>query len=497
MFNKLLKKRKYTLKNKLYIEADYLNKTVFKQGTGITYSIDYINKLVTVVATNEKTRNHVSGVTQTRTKKVVPTIDIRKSDVREFLKNVGQLEVSIYEDKIIFSAIANENEELNESLLKDANNNVVELATYRESKQKSFAVNITSNEFVVGGEQAYFRDLFKNTSNIFNPTQLRKKAINLISLFSGCGMLDKGFLDNGNYNIKFAIDMFEKKRLRRYHIETYKKNIGDHIVEGDVLELTKDDIAQADFVVGGVPCVKFSKLNTKDNFRDNNTTEFPLLEQFLNVVEWSNAKGFLIENVKEFLTVKGGALVDRIKERLKDFNIAYKIINPIQLGSAQSRERAFILGMKKIKPAIDLPNIGIVKTVRDAFRGVENAPQHDLRLELKGRYLEMAKYIPQGGNLKDVPEELRPNRKFNNCIQRLHYDRPAPTITGIDSDYILHPVEDRKPSVAEIKRLFSLPDDFILEGSVTSIITQLKNGVDYKVAKFFADTIYNQMCPIL
>ena len=461
MLRKLLKKRKYTLKNKLYIEADYLNQTDFKIGTGITYNINHNNKSVTITTSNENTRNHVSGVTQTRTKKTVPTIDIRKSDVREFLNNAGELEVSIYENKIVFSVIANEKEQLQEELLRDENNNVIELASYRESKNtvKSFAVNMPSNKIVVGGEQLSFASLFENNNNFFNPKELKNKAITMLSLFSGCGMLDKGFLDNGNYDIKFAIDMFEKKRLRRYHLDTYRHNIGDHIVEGDVLNLTKDDIPQVDFVEGGIPCVKFSKLNAKDNFRDSKEDTFPLLEQYMNIVEWSGAKGFLIENVKEFISVKGGALIKRLKERLKDFNITYKIINSADLGSPQARERAFILGIKGVEPKLELPNIRLVQTVRDAFKGVENAPQHDLRLELKGKYLEMAKYVPQGGNAKSIPEELRPNRKFDNFIQRLHFDRPAPTVTGIDSDYILHPEEDRKPSVREIARLFSLPDN--------------------------------------
>ena len=483
---KLLKKRKYTLKNKFYLEAAYLNNTDFKEGVGLSYHINNELEELTVVATDKQTRNHVASVTQTRTKKVVPTIDIRKSDIREFLSKAKEFELSVYEDKIILSVVANEKEQLREDLLVDENNNVIDLLAYKQSRVQSFAINTSSLKSIVGGEQLSFIDsLFNSTKDdFFNPTTMKNKAISMISLFSGCGMLDKGFLDNGNYNIKFAIDMFEKKRLRRYHIDTYRENIGDHIVEGDVLELTKDDIPKVDFVAGGIPCVKFSKLNAKDNFRNSETDTFPLLEQYMNVVEWSGAKGFLIENVKEFISVKGGALIKRLKERLKDFNITYKIINSADLGSAQARERAFILGIKDVEPKLELPKLSVVRTVRDAFKGVENAPQHDLRLELKGKYLEMAKYVPQGGNAKSIPEELRPNRKFDNFIQRLHYDRPAPTITGIDSDYILHPEFDRKPSVAEIKRLFSIPDSFILKGSVTSIVTQLKNGVDYKVSSF-------------
>lgn len=498
MLNKLLKRRKYTLKNKLYIEAAYLNKTVFKEGTGIKYVIDYINKSVTVVATNGKARNHVSGVTQTRTQKVVPTIDLRRSDIKEFLKSVGELEVSVYEDKIIFSAIAKEDEELNEDALEYIDNNVIELSKYKSSKQVSFAVNIPSNKVVAGGESFNFKDLFSNTRSVFDAEYLKKKVIRVISLFSGCGMLDKGFLDHGGYDIKFAIDIFgQKRRLNGKHIETYRNNIGNHIVEGDVLDLTKDDIMEADFVMGGIPCVEFSSMNTKNNFRDRDDDEFPLLDRFLDVVKWSNAKGFLIENVKEFLSVKNSVLINRIKERLYDFNITYKVVNSTEYGSAQSRPRAIVLGIKNVMPVIEAPNIKLVRTVRDAFKGVENTPQHDVVFKLKDRYLEMAKILKPGQNLRHVPDELKPNRSFGNAIHRLHYDRPSPTITGTDSNYVIHPTEDRRISVAEIRRLFTIPDDYIFEGSATSIVSQLKNGVDYSVSSFLAKSIYEQMLPVL
>lgn len=497
---KLFKKRKYTLKNKLYLEADYLNKTDFKIGTPIAYTINYDLNTVTITTSEVETRNHVAGVTQTRNKKTVPTIDLRKSDVKEFVKNAGELEVSVYEDRIVFSVMAKENESLQEELLKDSNNNIIELSSYRHSKFKSFAVNMSSEKIVVGGEQLtlsdLFSDLFQHNGTITDYKKLKSKLVSMVSLFSGCGMLDKGFLDNGNFDIKFAVDKYEKKRLGRHHLETYRQNIGNHIIEKDVLELSKEDIPKVDFVVGGVPCVEFSKLNTKNNFRDRTDTNFPLLDQFLNVVKWSNAKGFLIENVKEFLS-KDGVLIERIKNTLSNFNITYKIIDSSELGSAQSRKRLFILGFKNAIPRLELPKLVKINTVRDAFKNINTSPQQDIYLDLKNNYLEMAKHIPAGGNGKCVPEHLRPNRTFDNFIQRLHFDKHAPTITGLDSDYILHPELDRKLSVRECARLFSLDDNFIFYGSRTSIFTQLKNGVDYKVSSFLAKTIYEQMQPIL
>mgnify|MGYP004500133221 CR=1 FL=1 len=499
---KLLKKRKYKLKSKFYLEAAYLNKTDFKEGVGLSYNINNETGELTVVATDEKTRNHVASVTQTRTKKVVPTIDIRKSDVREFLKSASEFELSVYEDRIILSVVANEKSQLQEELLRDENNNVVELATYKNSKVKAFAISQSQFKSVVG-EQISFEDLFTSSADEFlDKPKMEKKVISMVSLFSGAGILDSAFHNSGNYDIKFAIDIHDvpgrKKRLNGYHLDTYRKNIGDHIVDGDVMKLTKADIPKADFVIGGVPCVRFSKLNTKDNFRDSNEETYDLLERYLDVVEWSNAKAFVIENVKEFVRVNNGVMIKRIKERMSNFNIVYKIINAADLGSAQIRKRAIIFGMKKIMPKLEVPKVSIVRTVRDVFKGVENAPQYDKGFRpLKDEYLGYAKMIPPGRNASVIPDSMRPNRKYDNFMQRLHYDKQSPTITGTDSDYVLHPVLDRRLNVAELKRLFNISDDYELLGSMTSIATQLKNCVDYKVAEFLAKTVYEQMLPIL
>ena len=51
----------------------------------------------------------------------------------------------------------------------------------------------------------------------------------VLSLFSGCGGLDKGFIDAG-YEITWAND-FDK-----YAVHTYRKNFRNHIVLGDITE---------------------------------------------------------------------------------------------------------------------------------------------------------------------------------------------------------------------------------------------------------------------
>ena len=67
----------------------------------------------------------------------------------------------------------------------------------------------------------------------------------VISLFSGAGGLDLGLVQAGN-QIVWAND------IDPYAVETYKFNIGDHIVLGDIKNISVESIPNADVVVGGI-----------------------------------------------------------------------------------------------------------------------------------------------------------------------------------------------------------------------------------------------------
>ena len=117
----------------------------------------------------------------------------------------------------------------------------------------------------------------------------------IISLFSGCGGLDLGFHQEG-YETVWAND------FDHWACETFKKNIGDVIVEGDIEQIDPYDnnsIPDCDIVLGGFPCQDFSMIWKRpglDGERGN------LYKSFLRVVDAKKPKVFVAENVKGLLT---------------------------------------------------------------------------------------------------------------------------------------------------------------------------------------------------
>ena len=166
---------------------------------------------------------------------------------------------------------------------------------------------------------------------------MKKKKFKVISLFSGAGGMDIGFINSG-FEIVWANDFF------REAVESYKKNIGNHIVYGDITKIKSDEMPDdVDLVIGGFPCQGFSIANNKRSMKDERNF---LYKEMLRVIKDKKPKFFVAENVKGILSMEKGKVIEMIK---KDFeSLGYKVdarlLNAAEYGVPQARERVVIIG---------------------------------------------------------------------------------------------------------------------------------------------------------
>ena len=109
----------------------------------------------------------------------------------------------------------------------------------------------------------------------------------VVSLFSGAGGLDLGFVRAG-HKIVWANDLYPDA------VETYRANIGKHIVCENISKVASSSIPDCDIVIGGFPCQGFSVANTKRSLDDSRNV---LYRELIRVIRDKRPRFFLAENV--------------------------------------------------------------------------------------------------------------------------------------------------------------------------------------------------------
>lgn len=300
----------------------------------------------------------------------------------------------------------------------------------------------------------------------------------VVSLFSGAGGLDLGFKMAGN-DIIWANDIYADA------VATYEKNLGNHIILGDISSINTDSIPDCDIVIGGFPCQGFSVANTKRHAADERNA---LYKQLIRVIDAKRPKFFLAENVKGIKTLERGKVFQMI---LDDFSsMGYKVVsntlNAADYGVPQKRLRVIIVGVRN---DIDFEY---------SFPSPTNSECGEKGLPPWVSVAEAMKPIPD----PDLPNSL-PNHdyskyklQFNGYLGHRALDpgKPAPTVTARGDDkggvvVLPHPNGLRRMSCRELAAVQSFPLDFVFCGNRSSVYRQIGNAVPpllgYAVANVF------------
>lgn len=165
------------------------------------------------------------------------------------------------------------------------------------------------------------------------------KQYKVASLFAGIGGLDLGF-EYAGFNIVWAND-FDK-----WACQTYRANVNDKIVEGDITQL-KSTIPDHDVLIGGFPCQPFSTLGKLKGFEDENRGN--MFFEIMDIVKKHDTKVIVLENVKNLTTHDHGNTFSTIKRLLDEagYDVNYKVLNSQDYGVPQRRNRVFIVAFNR------------------------------------------------------------------------------------------------------------------------------------------------------
>ncbi len=317
----------------------------------------------------------------------------------------------------------------------------------------------------------------------------KKNKYTVVSLFSGCGGLDLGFIGGFEYlGKKYPKRKFEiiwANDFDKASCQTFKKYFNHDIVCGDIVKILdgkhsnlfdKPLPKKADVVLGGFPCQDFSHAGKRQGF---NGKRGLLYRSMMEVVKRTKPTLFVAENVKGLLTMDNGKAIETVKKDFESmgYNVVYKLLHSADYGVPQTRERVIIVGTRKSK----LPTFKHPKPIRG-----------------KNNWLSLKEAIGDLENLKEGEalnhywSKAKKNNGQGNTV--VSPDKPGPTMrTEHHGNIEWHWNGKRRLSAREAARIQSFPDNFIFYPSTSQAYKQVGNAVPPILGWHVAKSVENYL----
>ncbi len=296
----------------------------------------------------------------------------------------------------------------------------------------------------------------------------------VVSLFSGCGGLDLGFIGGFKFLDKnYSSNEFEiiwANDIDESSCQTFANYFKQDIVCGDITQILSGKYStklfdkkipeKADIVLGGFPCQDFSHAGKRKGF---NSKRGVLYQSMAEVIKRTRPLLFVGENVRGLLTMDNG---EAIKTIIKDFEklgyyVRYKLLTAADYGVPQMRQRVVIVGTRKDKlPPFEHPDPILNQdnwvSLKEAIGDLEN--------------------VKEGDSPNHFWSKAKRNNGQGNTI--VSADKPGPTMrTEHHGNIEYHWNGKRRLSAREAARIQSFPDDFIFYPSTSEAYKQIGNAV--------------------
>lgn len=251
-----------------------------------------------------------------------------------------------------------------------------------------------------------------------------------VSLFSGCGGMDLGFIQAGFVCIgAYDVD--------RHCVDNYNRNVGPHAIRVDLTdpEFAAKPLPPADLIVAGAPCQGFSTIGK----RNLNDPRNKLLQLAGDYVVKNRPKIFVTENVRGVKAGEHARYWNSLIARLKDngYSTIELVADARQIGLAQLRKRVFMVALRSGR-MFDVKLLdGQERNLCDVIASIDGLPNHQKRfIERDSPAAGIAKRIGPGQKLCnvrmgngsvhtwDIPEVFgRTNANERELLEFIAYER--------------------------------------------------------------------------
>lgn len=294
-------------------------------------------------------------------------------------------------------------------------------------------------------------------------------SFRFIDLFAGIGGIRLGFESVGGHCV-FSSEFDEDA------CTTYEANFGEH-PSGDITKIEAKDIPEFDILLGGFPCQAFSIIGKKEGFA--NETCGTLFFDIERILTEKRPPAFMLENVRNLTAHDNGNTFKTIKKHLEalGYNVYAKVLNALDYGVPQKRERIFIVGfLNDVKfkfpdpvPVEERKNlVNILETNVDR--------KYYVRDEIRLSRLERLKD-------KNYPKPYISHENIAGSITPHPYS--SALRAGASANYILIN-DERRPTEREMLRIQGFPDTYKIVLPYGKVKKQCGNSVAVPVIKAIA-----------
>lgn len=301
----------------------------------------------------------------------------------------------------------------------------------------------------------------------------------ILSLFCGCGGLDKGF-DEAGYNIVWAND-FDK-----YAVETYKANFGDNVILGDINEIELNNLPEFDILIGGFPCQPFSMMGAEKGFEDTRGTLFFRIAEIIKykIDQGRKPRVVILENVRSLRTHDKGKTfrtIKRVLEKELNYKVFDTVLNTADYGIPQTRNRTYIVCFANDKANFEFPDKQELNlTLQDLL---EN--DVDDKYFLSERILPTILSDGTGGYKAKSEIDLKIARPLCATMAKMH--------RACQDNYVTQNNRVRRLTPRECARLQGFPENFIIPVSDSQAYKQFGNAVTVNVSRAVAEQVRQEL----
>ena len=361
----------------------------------------------------------------------------------------------------------------------------------------------------------------------------KRALFNVLSTFAGGGGSSTGYRLAGGKIL--AVNEFVPEAQNTYR-ENYPNTT---IVPGDIKELTGTylmeqagvKVSELDILDGSPPCSAFSMAGSvshgegrthadafgkKKQYSDIKGVENveDLFFEFLRVAKDIKPKVIIGENVEGLTMGEAKEYFHKIQNTFEEIGylIVANVLDSSYFGVPQSRKRCFFIGVREDvaeKVGINFMTMYQLYPDKNDFRTTLGEAINDVVNEDKEEldYL-IDKISPEravGKTLMKMPKD--PDKVLTGMdyhvkghhfnLKRSSLRKPCPTITAMGNlagvAGTCHPIEDRKFTIKELKRIMSLPEDFKLTGQHKQQSERIGRMVPPLMMKALAESVYNKV----